>query len=150
MFFAFLVLGYSLQYSHKRISRKPFPRIQHHHLEDEPEMNGGSIPLDLQVSVNGDINVLLDQIGNAIGYVLDVRKASRSNPDGGVWLSGVQDNLVYSAYFHPSRKHRTSVKPGRYASVFPSTKDWVPAGQWAVTYTSASRLGGNKAYYDTK
>jgi len=150
MLFAFLALGYSLHYPHKGIARKPFPRVHRRHLAVEPEMNGGSIPVDIKVNVNGDINVLLDQIGKAIGYVLDVRKASRSNPDGGVWLSGIQDNLVYSAYYHPSREHRTSVKPGHWATVFPASQDWVPAGKWAVTYTTASKLGGNHAYYDTK
>lgn len=104
----------------------------------------------VKINANLDVNTLLDQIGKAVGFLLPRSTTSYAQVDGGVWVSGVGSDMVYSFYYHPTRTHRTSVKPGRNAKVFPSSPAWVPAGQWAHTFTKSSRLGGNKAYYDLK
>ncbi|OHT10802.1 hypothetical protein TRFO_19861 [Tritrichomonas foetus] len=113
---------------------------------ETPNGIGGSISLSM--NVNLDVNTLLNQIGNAIDAVLVPSKNYYSQPNGGIWHSGNSDGKVYSALYHPTKTHRTSVRPGSSADIFPKTKDWVPGGQWAITYAAATKLGGNKAYYE--
>ena len=96
-------------------------------------------------------NKLVDQIAKYIGVALTVSKVNRCDlSGGGLFYSGNQNGVVFSAVYHPTREHSASVRPGSNAAVFPSTKAWVVPGKWAISYTTANWLGGNKAYYDLK
>ena len=115
----------------------------------QAESNGATVNVNIEIT--GDINKLVDQIAKYIGVALTVSKVNRCDlSGGGLFYSGNQNGVVFSAVYHPTRQHSASVRPGSNAGVFPSTKAWVAPGKWAISYTTASKLGGNKAYYDLK
>jgi hypothetical protein len=99
-----------------------------------------------KIDVAKPVNDILASIANIIQVKVDqlINHKSFSQPNGGQWYSGVVDGVVFSAYYHATRRHRTSVKPGANASTFPSEKCWVDGGNWA------NAAGGNHAYFDTE
>lgn len=120
-------------------------RVRRRH---EPESNAMVAAIDISTQITGNVNEMLYAIGNALKQVLLPSRVSYSQPQGGEWLAGVQDDIVYSCYYHPTHYHRVSVKPGSSAKVFPRAPQWIEPGKFACVYTSSSRFGGNQAFYD--
>jgi hypothetical protein len=93
-------------------------------------------------SLDIDANKVLDQVATAFKW----RPSSytRKEIDGGIWVTAVEDGKILSAFWHPTKAHKTSV-----IGKVEVRGDWVPAGQTAISIGN-SALFGNKAYYDIK
>ncbi|WP_278952542.1 lactococcin 972 family bacteriocin [Lactobacillus apis] len=85
------------------------------------------------------------------GMVVDSNSNSGVSPratqerDGGTWNYGVGTTYVWSYYYHKTRLHRSSVKPGIWAALVSS--NWTRKGvQSRASAPKASR--GNYCYYD--
>lgn len=101
--------------------------------------------MQISLSMNVDINTLLNQIGSAIGQTVLQEGVTSTSPNGNDrFVSVLNSNQVISAYFHPTKRHYATAegktKPGR---------SYAAAGTWAVAYAMRSIWGGNKTYYGT-
>jgi hypothetical protein len=101
-----------------------------------------SLLVKLDSSLDIDANKVLDQVATAFKW----RPSSytRKEIDGGIWVTAVEDGKILSAFWHPTKAHKTSV-----IGKVEVRGDWVPAGQTAISIGN-SALFGNKAYYDIK
>ncbi|EAY13229.1 hypothetical protein TVAG_097990 [Trichomonas vaginalis G3] len=97
----------------------------------------------VEFGINVDLSELLKDTGK------DFTGSGCNIEGGGMFYGGVENGIVYSCCFHPTKEHSATVIPGLLAEPYPRTKTWVPAGQWAVSYTKAGNFG-NKAKYDVK
>jgi hypothetical protein len=99
--------------------------------------------VQINLSMNCDINTLLDQIGKAFNTVVKRNGVTSISPNGNDrFVSILNGDQVIAAYFHPTKRHYATAegktKPGR---------SYAPAGQWAVALVMRSLIGGNKTYY---
>ena len=100
---------------------------------------------EINLSINCDINYLLDQIGKAYNTVVKRSGITSISPNGNdKFVSVLNGDQVISAYFHPTKRHYATAegktKPGR---------SYADAGKWAVALVMRSLIGGNKTYYGT-
>jgi hypothetical protein len=100
---------------------------------------------EINLSINCDINTLLDQIGKAYNTVVKRSGITSISPNGNdKFVSVLNGDQVISAYFHPTKRHYATAegktKPGR---------SYADAGKWAVALVMRSLIGGNKTYYGT-
>ena len=101
--------------------------------------------VQINLSINCDVNTLLNQIGSAFNIVVKRDGVSSTSPNGNDrFVSVLNGDQVISAYFHPSKRHYATAegktKPGR---------SYADAGTWAVAYAMRSLIGGNRTYYGT-
>ncbi|MGN0273219.1 MAG: lactococcin 972 family bacteriocin [Chordicoccus sp.] len=83
-----------------------------------------------------------------IGSVAPVYAA---NVGGGVWDYGTTivsptQKKVYSNYYHPTKKHKSSVSIGTTAA----TSGWVSKGQTSYASATGKLTAETHAYYDYK
>jgi hypothetical protein len=100
---------------------------------------------EINLSINCDINTLLDQIGKAYNTVVKRSGITSISPNGNDrFVSVLNGDQVIAAYFHPTKRHYATAegktKPGR---------SYADAGKWAVALVQRSLIGGNKTYYGT-
>lgn len=128
---------------------------------NEPEANipplavaaaavGAYVMDHVQVNVNVHFRAadLLDELEVMYGCNLGERQVERKSVDGGIWISGTAGSILFSAYYHPTKKHTARVQAGTDAQVLPSDEEWVEAGQWAIIYTVTNAKEGNVASYE--
>ena len=92
---------------------------------------------------------IVNAIANEIGIKIKVDENHVETKGEGLWYHGVADGIAYSAFYHPSKLHRASVKPGLFYEVYPSKPNWASSGTWAIAYAKAG-FCCNEAYYDIK
>ena len=98
------------------------------------------------VDVGVDINELIDQIGRFISA--SVTKYSEiPTPDGGRFVGGIAEHLLFAFYYHPTRKHRVSCHAGPWGSKQPPEHVWFEPGEWAYIITNAAAFG-NQCWYE--
>ena len=100
---------------------------------------------EISLSMNCDLNTLLDQIGRAFGATIKRNGITAISPNGNDrFVSVLNGDQVIAAYFHPTKRHYATAegktKPGR---------SYAAAGKWAVALVMRSLLGGNKTFYGT-
>ena len=100
--------------------------------------------VQISLSMNCDINTLLDQIGKAFNTVVKRNGVTSISPNGNDrFVSILNGDQVIAAYFHPTKRHYATAegktKPGR---------SYAPAGKWAVAVVMRA-ISGNKTYYGT-
>ena len=100
---------------------------------------------EINLSINCDINTLLDQIGKAYNTVVKRSGITSISPNGNdKFVSVLNGDQVIAAYFHPTKRHYATAegktKPGR---------SYAAAGKWAVALVMRSLIGGNKTFYGT-
>ena len=100
---------------------------------------------EISLSMNVDLNTLLDQIGKAFGTVVKRNGITAISPNGNDrFVSVLNGDQVIAAYFHPTKRHYATAegktKPGR---------SYAAAGKWAVALVMRSLIGGNKTFYGT-
>jgi len=99
---------------------------------------------EISLSMNCNINTLLNQIGKAYNTIIKPDGVTSISPHGNDrFVSVMNGNQVVAAYFHPTKKHYATAegktKPGR---------SYAPAGKWAVAVVMRA-IAGNKTYYGT-
>ncbi|EAY17268.1 hypothetical protein TVAG_266310 [Trichomonas vaginalis G3] len=102
--------------------------------------------MSINININADLNDLLKSTGKMFTRS---KHSAYDIKGGGRFIGGEENGIVFSCCFHPTKEHSASVIPGNGAAPYPRTKQWVPPGQWAITYTNAG-LMGNKSKYDIK
>jgi hypothetical protein len=88
----------------------------------------------------------------ASGLTVDqVAVQSQEFDNGGIWYSSVQNGLVISAYYHPTKYHTATAQ--RVAVLFGTirkqAKSRAGPGKWAVAVVSKG-LGVGHTYYNTE
>ena len=94
-----------------------------------------------------DENQFLDDVERRLGRAFQTRQFTRTKVDGGVWVRGRADELVLSAYMHPSKYHSVGVRSGATAKILPEKVDSVPPGVWAIAFGHPGSASGNEALY---
>ena len=94
-----------------------------------------------------DENMFLDVAEKQLGRTFRTRQFTRSQVDGGVWIRGHADELVMSAYMHPTKAHSVAIRSGATAKILPEKVDVAPAGTWAVAFGNPGSAQGNEALY---
>ena len=98
-----------------------------------------------------EIKATIDDVASFIEKLREVKFTSKSGKkvivDGGVWITGKLDNVIFSAYWHPTKVHTCTVQTGKDAILLPSVKQWVLPGKWALV-ASEMRSSGNYAFYE--
>ena len=74
--------------------------------------------------------------------IFQTRQFTRTKVDGGVWIRGHADELVMSAYMHPTKAHSVAIRSGATAKILPEKNEVAPAGTWAIAFGN-----GNEALY---
>ena len=77
---------------------------------------------------------MLDQFEKQLGRTFQTRQFTRSKVDGGVWIRGHADELVLSAYMHPTKAHSVAIRSGATAKILPEKIEVAPAGAWAIAF----------------
>ena len=94
-----------------------------------------------------DENMFLDVAEKQLGRTFRTRQFTRSQVDGGVWIRGHADELVMSAYMHPTKAHSVAIRSGATAKILPEKVEVAPAGTWAVAFGNPGTAQGNEALY---
>ena len=94
-----------------------------------------------------DENMFLDVAEKQLGRTFQTRQFTRSQVDGGVWIRGHADELVMSAYMHPTKAHSVAIRSGATAKILPEKVEVAPAGTWAVAFGNPGTAQGNEALY---
>ena len=94
-----------------------------------------------------DENMFLDVAEKQLGRTFRTRQFTRSQVDGGVWIRGHADELVMSAYMHPTKAHSVAIRSGATAKILPEKVEIAPAGTWAVAFGNPGTAQGNEALY---
>ncbi len=84
--------------------------------------------------------------GLALGGALTVAapaNATTAYPEGGTWNYGFKGVTVYSDYYHPSKKHRTTACRSDFCAR--STDQY--GGNWASQGVQSSAKGNESYYY---
>ena len=77
-------------------------------------------------------HIFLDQTERQLGRTFQVREFTRTHVDGGVWIRGHADELVVSAYMHPTKPHSAAIRSSVTAKILPEKIKAAPAGSWAI------------------
>ncbi|KAH0788035.1 hypothetical protein GPJ56_008067 [Histomonas meleagridis] len=103
----------------------------------------------LLVNVKGDLdfNELIDQISKIVGFLLTAKNEIPTN-GGGRFITGVDSGNVYAFYYHPSKRHRVSCRPGHGQRIQPKDPVWFEANEWAYVILKSAWYGGNRCWYD--
>ena len=94
-----------------------------------------------------DENMFLDVAERQLGSTFQTRQFTRTKVDGGVWIRGHADELVMSAYMHPTKAHSVAIRSGATAKILPEKVEVAPAGTWAVAFGNPGTAHGNEALY---
>ena len=94
-----------------------------------------------------DENMVLDVAERQLGRTFQTRQFTRTKVDGGVWIRGHADELVMSAYMHPTKAHSVAIRSGATAKILPEKVEVAPAGAWAVAFGNPQSAHGNEALY---
>ena len=94
-----------------------------------------------------DENMFLDVAEKQLGRTFQTRQFTRTKVDGGVWIRGHADELVMSAYMHPTKAHSVAIRSGATAKILPEKVEVAPAGTWAVAFGNPQSAQGNEALY---
>ena len=94
-----------------------------------------------------DENMFLDVAERQLGRTFQTRQFTRTKVDGGVWIRGHADELVMSAYMHPTKAHSVAIRSGATAKILPEKVEVAPAGAWAVAFGNPQSAHGNEALY---
>ena len=132
------------------ISRADSGNEGHYELEDAPAQTNiyRDYPTDLLKGI--DVHSVIDRIAAARGTPLINRKATKRMADGGVWVCGRADDVLFSAFFHNSRRHRVFVRPGAGAGLVPQDAEWTKPGEWSFAWADTTASSGNKAIYEVE
>ena len=90
---------------------------------------------------------MLDHLEKQLGRTFKTRQFTRTQVDGGVWIRGQADELVLSAYNHPTKAHTVAIRSGATAKILPEKVEVAPAGAWAVAFGNPHSSHGNEALY---
>ena len=92
---------------------------------------------------------LLDKIEEHVGRPLIIRNSTKQTCDGGVWVTGKGDDLLFSAYFHNSRRHCAFVQAAS-GKMWPGTVEWANPGDWSIAYIISRNQTGNRGLYEVE
>ena len=90
---------------------------------------------------------MLDHFEHQLGRTFQTRQFTRTKVDGGVWIRGHADELVMSAYMHPTKAHSVAIRSGATAKILPEKNEVAPAGTWAIAFGNPGSAQGNEALY---
>ena len=94
-----------------------------------------------------DEHQMLDHLEKQLERTFKNRQFTRTQVDGGVWIRGQADELVLSAYHHPTKAHSVAIRSGATAKILPEKVEVAPAGCWAVAVGNPHSSHGNEALY---
>ena len=94
-----------------------------------------------------DEHQFLDIAEKQLGRSFKTRLFTRTQVDGGVWIRGQADELMLSAYNHPTKAHSVAIRSGATAKILPEKVEVAPAGCWAVAVGNPGSSHGNEALY---
>lgn len=118
--------------------------------DGDEEQRKNALPVILAFVLKGIASAV---IGEIVKRVFDYaqQRITRGNflktspPDGGVWYSNIQDGMVCSTYYHPTKRHTASAEGGALGGGF--VRSTANAGEWACA-CSVAGLWGRKTYYN--
>ena len=94
-----------------------------------------------------DEHQFLDIAEKQLGCTFKNRQFTRTQVDGRVWICGNADELVLSAYHHPTKAHSVAIHSGATAKILPEKVEVAPAGAWAIAFGNPGSSHGNEALY---
>ena len=93
-----------------------------------------------------NVNSFVDYLERKVG-TFKTRSFKTTHVDGGVWIHGAADEIMLSAYMHPSRNHSAAILAGATGQVLPAKQKIVGPGQWCVVFGNPNSTRGNKPLY---
>lgn len=148
MFFALLLGAYSrIASPHHKEMRMGFLEPARNSVSKS--LTGAYVSDHVQVNVNDQFRAkdLLDELEMMYGN-LGERKVTQKEAEGGIWISGTAGSILFSAYYHATKRHTVKVKAGTDAQTLPAEEEWVEPGQWAIIYTVMTGSSGYEVFYD--
>ena len=93
-----------------------------------------------------DLNQFVNYIESKAG-AFNTRSFKTTQVDGGVWIYGNADEMMLSAYMHPTKWHSAGIVSGATGQVLPSDVKSVAPGQWCVVFGNPHSPSGSKPVY---
>ena len=106
-----------------------------------------SVEFVLRATEEQVLREIVERTFDYLGKRISTGNFTRNNPDdGGVWYSAIQGGMVYSLYYHPTKRHTATADGGMFGGGL--VRSIANAGEWAIAGSVAGPLGGRKTYYN--
>ena len=94
-----------------------------------------------------DVHELLDRVEKYLPQPFRIRNITQTHVDGGVWIHGHADEMMISAYMHPSKDHSAAIYSRGWGKSLPQKAEIAPPGLWSVAFGNPGSVQGNRAIY---
>ena len=98
----------------------------------------------IDLGANCNYSTLVARISSLIGKSFSTNDFYKQDASGGVFVSGVANGYVISAYNHPSKYHSATASGGFLGCG--SEKSVASAGKWAVAWVCMG-VANRRSYY---
>ena len=90
---------------------------------------------NIKLSIDCNLEILVKQTSNLIGKEVFTKHFTKKEKEGGIFVFGVSEGYVISAFNHLNKHHFASAGGGLLGGCV--VKSTAPAGIWAVAWTKA-------------
>ena len=109
-----------------------------------------SVCINSNTQISGDLNKALSGLKTIVergakkvyAWLNNANYYSKQEVSGGTFVSTIEDDLVISMFYHPSKKHSAT------AEGLVKSRSEANPGEWAIAVTSKAMFG-NRSYYNT-